>query len=142
MRIFKTHKNLVVNLLISLIVTVSLTFNRIIKVVDFVSFLKVFEADSVISFVLFMLFFYFFQQQKINFQVEKNKKTIIMFSFILSLMYIVGSDVTYTQATLRGVIGKFSILTFIILLLCSFISIYIFSNILVFPTPFSPIKTV
>ena len=131
MRVFKTHKQLIFNLLISLIVTVSLTFNRIIKPVDFASFLKVFEADSVISFVIFMLFFYFFKQQKINFQVGKNRKTIITFSFILSMMYIIGSDVTYTQATLRGVIGKYSILTFIILLLCSFISIYTFSNILV-----------
>ena len=108
MRVFKTHKQLIFNLLISLIVTVSLTFNRIIKPVDFASFLKVFEADSVISFVLFMLFFYFFKQQKINFQVGKNRKTIITFSFILSMMYIIGSDVTYTQATLRGVIGKYS----------------------------------
>ena len=131
MRVFKTHKQLIFNLLISLIVTVSLTFNRVIKVVNLVSFFKVFEADSVISFVLFMLLFYFFQQQKILFQVGKNKKTIIMFSFILSLMYIVGSDVTYTQATLRGVVGKLSILAFIILLLCSFVSIYVFSNILV-----------
>ena len=131
MRIFKSHKQLIFNLLISLIVTVSLTFNRVIKVVNLVSFFKVFEADSVISFVLFMLLFYFFQQQKILFQVGKNKKTIIMFSFILSLMYIVGSDVTYTQATLRGVVGKLSILAFIILFLCSFVSIYVFSNILV-----------
>ena len=77
MRIFKTHKQLILNLLISLIVTVSLTFNRVVKVVDFASFLKVFEADSVISFVIFMLLVYFFQHQKIRFQVGKNKKIII-----------------------------------------------------------------
>ena len=74
MRIFKTHKQLILNLLISLIVTVSLTFNRVVKVVDFASFLKVFEADSVISFVIFMLLVYFFQHQKSVSKLERIKK--------------------------------------------------------------------
>ena len=64
MRIFKTHKNLVVNLLISLIVTVSLTFNRIIKVVDFVcakvihskGFIKR-KSNFLCSFYVIFLFF-------------------------------------------------------------------------------------
>ena len=46
-----------------------------------------------------------------------------IFSIILALIHIVGSDITYTQSTLRGVVGRYSIVSFLILVTISFVAI-------------------
>ena len=122
-RIDDKYKKIVGNAIISYCLTLMLTFNKTVKIVDFESFLELFKADSIITTVLFLFSFYFLQKSKSEKINRRENKIITIFSIILALMHIVGSDITYTQSTLRGVVGKYSIVSFLILVTISFIAI-------------------
>lgn len=117
------YKRIVGNAIISYCLTLMLTFNKTIQIVNFKTFLELFQSDTVVSSALFLFTFYFLQKNK-NEKINRRENRIIsIFSIILALMHIVGSDITYTQSTLRGVVGKYSIVSFLILVTISFIAI-------------------
>ena len=111
------------NVILAYCLTLMLTFNKTVKIVDFKSFLELFQADSIITTVLFLFSFYFLQKNKSEEINKRENRIITIFSIILALMHIVGSDITYTQSTLRGVVGKYSVVSFLILVIISFIVI-------------------
>ena len=117
------YKRIVGNAIISYCLTLMLTFNKTIQIVNFKTFVELFQSDTVVSSALFLFTFYFLQKNK-NEKINRRENRIIsIFSIILALMHIVGSDITYTQSTLRGVVGKYSIVSFLILVTISFIAI-------------------
>lgn len=111
------------NVILAYCLTLMLTFNKTVKIVDFKSFLELFQADSIITTVLFLFSFYFLQKNKSEKINRRENRIITIFSIILALIHIVGSDITYTQSTLRGVVGRYSIVSFLILVTISFVAI-------------------
>jgi len=65
-RIDDKYKKIVGNAIISYCLTLMLTFNKTVKIVDFESFLELFKADSIITTVLFLFSFYFLQKNRQN----------------------------------------------------------------------------
>ena len=122
-RIDDKYKRMACNAIISYCLTLMLTFNKTIQIVNFKTFLELFQSDTVVSSALFLFTFYFLQKNKSEKINRRENRIITIFSIIFALMHIVGSDITYTQSTLRGVVGKYSIVSFLILVTISFIAI-------------------
>ena len=70
------------NALVALVATFALTFNKTIVVKDYVSFLRVFEGDSVVSFLLFITIYYCLCKEKIQ-EFDRRKKLIVAFFSLL-----------------------------------------------------------
>ena len=119
----RKYKTIANNAIIAYCITLMLTFNKTVKIVNFQSFLELFKSYSLISAVLFLLTYYFLQKNNIENITRRENKIINIFSIIFAFMHIVGSDITYTQSTLRGVVGKYSVGSFLILIIISFIAI-------------------
>ena len=117
------YRTIANNVILAYCLTLMLTFNKTVKIVDFESFLELFKADPIITTVLFLFLFYFLQKNKSEKINRRENRIITIFSIILALMHLVGSDITYTQSTLRGVVGKYSVVSFLILVTISFIAI-------------------
>ena len=117
------YRTIANNVILAYCLTLMLTFNKTVKIVDFKSFLELFQADSIITTVLFLFSFYFLQKNKSEKINRRENRIITIFSIILALIHIVGSDITYTQSTLRGVVGRYSIVSFLILVTISFVAI-------------------
>lgn len=117
------YRTIANNVILAYCLTLMLTFNKTVKIVDFKSFLELFQADSIITTVLFLFSFYFLQKNKSERINRRENRIITIFSIILALIHIVGSDITYTQSTLRGVVGRYSIVSFLILVTISFVAI-------------------
>ena len=122
-RIDDKYKRIVGNAIISYCLTLMLTFNKTIQIVNFKTFVELLQSDTVVSSALFLFTFYFLQKNKSEKINRRENRIITIFSIILALMHIVGSDITYTQSTLRGVVGKYSIVSFLVLVTISFIAI-------------------
>ena len=116
------YRTIANNVILAYCLTLMLTFNKTVKIVDFKSFLELFQADSIITTVLFLFSFYFLQKNKSEKINRRENRIITIFSIILALIHIVGSDITYTQSTLRGVVGRYSIVSFLILVTISFVA--------------------
>lgn len=114
------------NAVVALFCTFALTFNKTIVVKDYVSFLRVFEGDSVVSFILFLTIYYCLCKEKVQEFDRRTNLIVSFFSLLISNMYIVGSDISYTHHLFRGASGKYAILCFIILIIFSYISIFHF----------------
>jgi hypothetical protein len=108
-----------------------LTFNRTIPVTSFKTFLELFQSDTTISLAIFLLLFYFFQKVNLPKLKTKENRVVNVFGLLLSLLHIVGSDVTYTHSTLRGAVNKFSIVAFLLLVGISFFAIKTLLGLLV-----------
>ena len=117
------YRTIANNVILAYCLMLMLTFNKTVKIVDFKSFLELFQADSIITTVLFLFSFYFLQKNKSEKINRRENRIITIFSIILALIHIVGSDITYTQSTLRGVVGRYSIVSFLILVTISFVAI-------------------
>ena len=64
------------NVILAYCLTLMLTFNKTVKIVDFKSFLELFQADSIITTVLFLFSFYFVQNHKSE-EINKSDNIII-----------------------------------------------------------------
>ena len=120
---YTKKSNLLFEISVACCLTLMLTFNRTLQVVDLKSLFKLFQTDVLTSTVIFLLSIYFFSNSKLT-RLEVRENLIVSISaLLLSILHIVGSDVTYTHSTLRGTVNKFSILAFLLLVLISFFAI-------------------
>lgn len=131
LKIFKNHRDLCLSLINAYCLTLMLTFNRTIPVTSFKTFLELFQSDTTISVTIFLLLFYFFQKVNLPKLKTKANRVVNVFGLLLSLLHIVGSDVTYTHSTLRGAVNKFSIVAFLLLVGISFFAIKTLLGLLV-----------
>lgn len=120
---FKKYQNFLSKLIIAYCLTLMITFNRTEQIVDFRSFLKLFQTDAVTSAVIFLLSIYFFSNLNLPLLKIREHMVVTVFSLFLSIFHVIGSDVTYTHSTLRGTVNKFSIVAFLILILISYVAI-------------------
>jgi len=131
LKTFKNHRDLCLSLINAYCLTLMLTFNRTIPVTSFKTFLELFQSDTTISLAIFLLLFYFFQKVNLPKLKTKENRVVNVFGLLLSLLHIVGSDVTYTHSTLRGAVNKFSIVAFLLLVGISFFAIKTLLGLLV-----------
>ena len=131
LKTFKNHRDLCLSLINAYCLTLMLAFNRTIPVTSFKTFLELFQSDTTISLAIFLLLFYFFQKVNLPKLKTKENRVVNVFGLLLSLLHIVGSDVTYTHSTLRGAVNKFSIVAFLLLVGISFFAIKTLLGLLV-----------
>lgn len=131
LKIFKNHSNLFLSLINAYCLTLMLTFNRTIPITSLKTFSELFQTDATISVTIFIFSLYFFSKIKIPKLKTRENRIVSVFGLFLSILHIVGSDVTYTQSTLRGAVNKFSIVAFLILVGISFFAINTLLKILV-----------
>lgn len=131
LKTFKNHRDLCLSLINAYCLTLLLAFNRTIPVTSFKTFLELFQSDTTISLAIFLLLFYFFQKVNLPKLKTKENRVVNVFGLLLSLLHIVGSDVTYTHSTLRGAVNKFSIVAFLLLVGISFFAIKTLLGLLV-----------
>lgn len=131
LKTFKNHRDLCLSLINAYCLTLMLTFNRTIPVTSFKTFLELFQSDTTISLAIFLLLFYFFQKVNLPKLKTKENRVVNVLGLLLSLLHIVGSDVTYTHSTLRGAVNKFSIVAFLLLVGISFFAIKTLLGLLV-----------
>lgn len=112
----KAQKN-IKTIAVSYSLTILLTLNRVVSVTDYKSFLKVFQTDLLVSSVLFFSIYYLVSKNRLSSLLKRESSIIRSFSAFLSFLFVLGSDITYTQATLRGDINRYSIFLFCIMLL-------------------------
>ena len=112
----KAQKN-IKTIAVSYSLTILLTLNRVISVTDYKSFLKVFQTDLLVSSVLFFSIYYLVSKNRLSSLLKRESNIIRSFSAFLSFLFVLGSDITYTQATLRGDANRYSIFLFCIMLL-------------------------
>lgn len=112
----KAQKN-IKTIAVSYSLTILLTLNRVISVTDYKSFLKVFQTDLLVSSVLFFSIYYLVSKNRLSSLLKRESNIIRSFSAFLSFLFVLGSDITYTQATLRGDTNRYSIFLFCIMLL-------------------------
>ena len=131
LKIFKNHSDLFLSLINAYCLTLMLTFNRTIPITSLKTFSELFQTDATISVTIFIFSLYFFSKIKIPKLKTRENRIVSVFGLFLSILHIVGSDVTYTQSTLRGAVNKFSIVAFLILVGISFFAINTLLKILV-----------
>ena len=106
---------------ISYLFTLVITLNKSIQIVNFKTMLDIFKTDTLTASTIFILSFILFK----NFEFEKlNKREnyiISIFSLIFSIIYIVGTDVTYNHGLFRNKTNKYAIVTFFLLVIISYI---------------------
>lgn len=125
----KVQKN-IKTIAVSYSLTISLTLNRVVSATDYKSFLKVFQTDLLVSSVLFFSIYYLVSKNRLPSLLKRESGIIKLFSAFLSILFVLGSDITYTQATFRGNINLYSILLFFILLLMHYIVFNYFLTLL------------
>lgn len=119
MNVFKKiNRKIINNILLAYSTTLVLTINKTTTIHDYKSFLYTFKADTLIAGTLFFAVLYFISKNEATLSIKREKKIISIFSAILSLIFVVGSDITYTQSIFRGSINKYSLLIFTLLLVC------------------------
>lgn len=131
LKTFKNHRDLCFSLINACYLTLMLTFNRTIPVTSFKTFLELFQSDATISVTIFIFSLYFFSKIKIPKLQTRENVIVSVFGLFLSILHIVGSDVTYTHSTLRGAVNKFSIVAFLLLVGTSFFAIRTLLRLLV-----------
>ena len=117
-------------ILVSYSFALLLTLDKVVVVSGFSSFLKVFHTDVLISSVLFFSIFYFISTNRLQSLLKRESRIIKFFSVLLAFVFVVGSDITYTQSTFRGNLNLYSILLFFILLLMHYIVFNYFLTLL------------
>lgn len=125
----KIHEKLQA-ILVSYSFTLLLTLDKVVVVSGLSSFLKVFHTDVLVSSVLFFSIFYFISKNRFQSLLKRESRIVKVFSVLLSFVFVVGSDITYTQSTFRGNLNLYSILLFFILLLMHYIVFNYFLTLL------------
>ena len=125
----KIHENLQ-EILVSYSFALLLTIDKVVFVSGLSSFLKVFHTNVLISSVLFFSIFYFISKNRLQSLLKREARIIKDFSVLLSFLFVVGSDITYTQSTFRGNLNLYSILLFFLMLLMYFIVFNYFLTLL------------
>ncbi|WP_455168253.1 DUF6020 family protein [Streptococcus sp.] len=115
--------NLLSRIVSAYCLTLMITFNRTVQIVDVRSFLELFKTDAIISTVIFLLSIYFFSNLNLPLLKVREHIVVTVFSLFFAIFHVIGSDVTYTHSTLRGTVNKFSILAFLLLVLISYFPI-------------------
>ena len=83
-----------------------------------------------VSSVLFFSIFNFISKNRFQSLLKRESRIVKVFSVLLSFVFVVGSDITYTQSTFRGNINLYSILLFFIILLMHYIVFNYFLTLL------------
>jgi hypothetical protein len=94
-----------------------LTLDKKVVVNSYITFLRVFQTETLITATIFLSVLYFINKNKLSSLTKRESMIIKVFSSILAFIFVIGEDITHTQALFRGSLNRYSFILFFILLI-------------------------
>lgn len=113
----KLNFSVVKSIILSYYFTLLLTLDKKIVVNSYITFLKVFQTETLITATIFLSVLYFINKNKLSSLTKRESMIIKVFSSILAFIFVIGEDITHTQALFRGSLNRYSFVLFFILLI-------------------------
>ena len=113
----KLNFSVVKSIILSYYFTLLLTLDKKIVVNSYITFLRVFQTETLITVTIFLSVLYFINKNKLSSLTKRESMIIKVFSSILSFIFVIGEDITHTQALFRGSLNRYSFILFFILLI-------------------------
>ena len=113
----KLNFSVVKSIILSYYFTLLLTLDKKIVVNSYITFLRVFQTETLITVTIFLSVLYFINKNKLSSLTKRESMIIKVFSSILAFIFVIGEDITHTQALFRGSLNRYSFILFFILLI-------------------------
>lgn len=113
----KLNFSVVKSIILSYYFTLLLTLDKKIVVNSYITFLRVFQTETLITVTIFLSVLYFINKNKLSSLTKRESIIIKVFSSILAFIFVIGEDITHTQALFRGSLNRYSFILFFILLI-------------------------
>lgn len=113
----KLNFSVVKSIILSYYFTLLLTLDKKIVVNSYITFLRVFQTETLITATIFLSVLYFINKNKLFSLTKRESMIIKVFSSILAFIFVIGEDITHTQALFRGSLNRYSFVLFFILLI-------------------------
>lgn len=113
----KLNFSVVKSIILSYYFTLLLTLDKKIVVNSYITFLRVFQTETLITATIFLSVLYFINKNKLSSLIKRESMIIKVFSSILAFIFVIGEDITHTQALFRGSLNRYSFVLFFILLI-------------------------
>ena len=113
----KLNFSVVKSIILSYYFTLLLTLDKKIVVNSYITFLRVFQTETLITVTIFLSVLYFINKNKLSSLTKRESMIIKVFSSILAFIFVIGEDITHTQALFRGSLNRYSFILFLILLI-------------------------
>lgn len=113
----KLNFSVVKSIILSYYFTLLLTLDKKIVVNSYITFLRVFQTETLITATIFLSVLYFINKNKLSSLTKRESMIIKVFSSILAFIFVIGEDITHTQALFRGSLNRYSFILFLILLI-------------------------
>ena len=113
----KLNFSVVKSIILSYYFTLLLTLDKKIVVNSYITFLRVFQTETLITATIFLSVLYFINKNKLSSLTKRESMIIKVFSSILAFIFVIGEDITHTQALFRGSLNRYSFILFFILLI-------------------------
>lgn len=113
----KLNFSVVKSIILSYYFTLLLTLDKKIVVNSYITFLRVFQTETLITATIFLSVLYFINKNKLSSLTKRESMIIKVFSSILAFIFVIGEDITHTQALFRGSLNRYSFVLFFILLI-------------------------
>lgn len=113
----KLNFSVVKSIILSYYFTLLLTLDKKIVVNSYITFLRVFQTETLITATIFLSVLYFINKNKLSSLTKRESIIIKVFSSILAFIFVIGEDITHTQALFRGSLNRYSFILFFILLI-------------------------
>lgn len=113
----KLNFSVVKSIILSYYFTLLLTLDKKIVVNSYITFLRVFQTETLITATIFFSVLYFINKNKLSSLTKRKSMIIKVFSSILAFIFVIGEDIKHTQALFRGSLNRYSFILFFILLI-------------------------
>ena len=113
----KLNFSVVKSIILSYYFTLLLTLDKKIVVNSYITFLRVFQTETLITATIFLSVLYFINKNKLSSLTKRESMIIKVFSSILAFIFVIGEDITHTQALFRGSLNRYSFILFLIFLI-------------------------
>ena len=113
----KLNFSVVKSIVLSYYFTLLLTLDKKVVVNSYITFLRVFQTETLITATIFLSVLYFINKNKLSSLTKRESMIIKVFSSILAFIFVIGEDITHTQALFRGSLNRYSFILFFILLI-------------------------
>lgn len=113
----KLNFSVVKSIILSYYFTLLLTLDKKVVVNSYITFLRVFQTETLITATIFLSVLYFINKNKLSSLTKRESMIIKVFSSILAFIFVIGEDITHTQALFRGSLNRYSFILFFILLI-------------------------
>ena len=93
----KLNFSVVKSIILSYYFTLLLTLDKKIVVNSYITFLRVFQTETLITVTIFLSVLYFINKNKLSSLTKRESMIIKVFSSILAFIFVIGEDITHTS---------------------------------------------